>query len=85
MHGWSQTELGHRVGLSQRAVHKIEQAETDPRPHTVLRIEEFWGDMNLDFENSGDGGWRLTVHASALLPKPKPRTRQGKRTVKRSV
>ena len=43
--GWTQTELGHRVGLSQRAVHMIEQAETEPRPLTVRRIEQFWGDM----------------------------------------
>jgi hypothetical protein len=53
----------------------IEQAETEPRPLTVRRIEEFWGDMNLEFEDPSDGGLRLMVHASALLPKP--RTRQG--------
>ena len=41
----------------------IEQAETEPRPLTVRRIEEFWGDMNLEFDDPSDGGLRLTVHA----------------------
>ena len=29
--GWSQTELGPRIGLTQRAIHKLEQGETEPR------------------------------------------------------
>jgi DNA-binding XRE family transcriptional regulator len=29
--GWSQTELGRRIGLTQRAIHKLERGETEPR------------------------------------------------------
>ena len=42
--GWSQSELGFRIGLSQRAVHKIEQGDTEPRRSTVRAIEEIWRD-----------------------------------------
>ena len=83
--GWSKTELGHRVGLSQRAVHMIDQAETEPRPLTVRRIEEFWGDMGLDFDHRSDGGLRLTVHASALMPRPMRSTRHAMRIANKSV
>jgi ribosome-binding protein aMBF1 (putative translation factor) len=28
--GWSQTELAQRIGLTQSAIHKLEQGETEP-------------------------------------------------------
>ena len=33
--GWSQTELGQHVGLTQRAIHKLERGDTEPRRATV--------------------------------------------------
>ena len=33
--GWSQTELAQHVGLTQRAIHKLEQGGTEPRRGTV--------------------------------------------------
>ena len=35
MLGWSQSELGAHVGLTQRAIHKLEQGDTEPRRATV--------------------------------------------------
>ena len=37
--GWSQSELGLRVGLTQRAIHKLEQGETEPRRATARSLE----------------------------------------------
>jgi transcriptional regulator with XRE-family HTH domain len=67
--GWSQSELGFRVGLSQRAVHKIEQGDTEPRRVTVRAIERIWQDEGIEFEEVDGGGFRVTVRA-ALLARP---------------
>jgi transcriptional regulator with XRE-family HTH domain len=67
--GWSQSELGSRVGLTQRSIHKIEQGDTEPRRATVRAIEQVWAGEGLVFEDLGDGGFRVIVRA-ALLDRP---------------
>ena len=67
--GWSQTTLAGRVGLTQRAVHKLEQGETNPRRATVLSVEQIWRDQGIAFENTADG-FRLTISSDALATKP---------------
>jgi transcriptional regulator with XRE-family HTH domain len=67
--GWSQSELGFRVGLTQRAIHKIEQGETEPRRATVRAIEEVWREEGVEFEDLPDGGFRVSVRPS-LLDRP---------------
>ena len=67
--GWSQSELGFRVGLTQRAIHKIEQGDTEPRRSTVRAIEEVWREESVEFEDLPDGGFRLSVR-SPLLDRP---------------
>lgn len=64
--GWSQSELAFRVGLTQRAVHKLEQGETEPRRTTVRAIEEIWREQGLEFEDLADGGFRVNVRAPVL-------------------
>jgi transcriptional regulator with XRE-family HTH domain len=64
--GWSQSELGCRVGLTQRAIHKLEQGETEPRRTTVRAIEEIWREQRIEFEDLADGGFRVHVHAPVL-------------------
>src|SRR6478735_1941934 len=54
--GWSQSELGRRIGLTQRAIHKLEQGETQPRRSTVRALEEIWHDHDIKFENLATGG-----------------------------
>ena len=61
--GWSQSEFGFRVGLTQRAIHKLEQGHTDPRRTTVRAIEEVWREQGIEFESLADGGFRLSVHS----------------------
>lgn len=67
--GWSQGELADRVGLTQRAVHKLEQGETEPRRTTVRVIEETWSEQGLVFEDAAEGGFTMTVR-NALLDRP---------------
>jgi transcriptional regulator with XRE-family HTH domain len=64
--GWSQSELGLRVGLTQRAIHKLEKGESAPRRTTVRAIEEIWRAQNIEFEDLPDGGFRVSVRASVL-------------------
>jgi len=59
--GLSQSEFGHRVGLTQRAIHKLEQGDTDPRRATARAIEEIWRAHGIGFEDLADGGFRVTV------------------------
>ena len=49
--GWSQSELGRRVGLTQRAIHKLEQGGTEPRRATVHALEQTWREQNIEFED----------------------------------
>lgn len=69
MLGWSQSELGVRVGLTQRAIHKIEQGETEPRRASVRAIEQAWREQGVEFEDLPDGGFRVSVY-STLLDRP---------------
>ena len=78
--GWSQSELGFRVGLSQRAVHMIEQGDTEPRRTTVRAIELIWSDEGVVFEDLDGGGFRVTVHAPVLTRPATPRARRARRT-----
>jgi transcriptional regulator with XRE-family HTH domain len=64
--GWSQSELGLRVGLTQRAIHKLEQGETEPRRTTVHAMEQVWVLQGIEFEDLPGGGFRATVQAPAL-------------------
>jgi transcriptional regulator with XRE-family HTH domain len=69
MLGWSQSEFGRRVGLTQRAIHKLEQGGTEPRRATVCAIEQTWREQGLDVEDLAEGGFRVTVRG-ALLDAP---------------
>jgi DNA-binding XRE family transcriptional regulator len=64
--GWSQSELGFRVGLTQRAIHKLEQGETEPRRTTARAIEEIWREQGIEFEDLADGGFHVHVRAPVL-------------------
>ncbi len=64
--GWSQAELGRRLGLSQRAIHRIEQGHTTPRRTTLLAIEGLLGKAGLKIETCADGGFRIGVPAALI-------------------
>ena len=69
--GWSQSELGFRVGLTQRAIHKLERGETEPRRMTVRALEFIWREQCIEFEDIDDGGFRVSIRSAVIGP-PRP-------------
>jgi ribosome-binding protein aMBF1 (putative translation factor) len=64
--GWSQSELARRVGLTQRAIHKLEKGNTEPRRKTIKVLEEIWREQNIQFNDRADGGFQIEVDAGAF-------------------
>jgi len=64
--GWSQAELGRLLGMSQRAIHRIEQGHSAPRRTTLLAIENLLEKAGLRIEERGDGGFCMIVPAAVL-------------------
>jgi DNA-binding XRE family transcriptional regulator len=64
--GLNQEDFGRHVGLTQRSVHRIEQAAVQPQARTVYAIEQFWRLHGISFEDIGDGGFRLIVPGTTL-------------------
>jgi transcriptional regulator with XRE-family HTH domain len=64
--GWSQSELGQFLGMSQRAIHRIEQGHSEPRRTTLLAIEALLSKAGLKIEDRSDGGFSLIVPESML-------------------
>jgi transcriptional regulator with XRE-family HTH domain len=65
--GLSQSDLAARVGMTQRSIHKLEQGGTEPRRSTVAAIEMLWREYGIEFEDTGDGGFRALVRAPAFV------------------
>lgn len=74
--GWSQSELGSRIGMTQRAIHKLEQGETEPRRTTMRALEEIWREHFIEFEDLADGGFRVTIRSDVLDQPLTARTRR---------
>jgi transcriptional regulator with XRE-family HTH domain len=75
--GWSQTDLGERTGVTQRAIYRIEDGATRPRQLTRLRIEKAFDDAGVEFKSARDGGFTMSVRfaeagRSRARPKPAP-------------
>jgi ribosome-binding protein aMBF1 (putative translation factor) len=51
--GWSRTELAQRIGLTQSAIHKLEQGETEPAAQNCDRTRRNMASAKL---NSLTGG-----------------------------
>jgi transcriptional regulator with XRE-family HTH domain len=76
--GWSQSEFGLRIGLTQRAVHKLEQGDTEPRRTTLRAVEEVWREQGIEFEDLGDGGFRVNVRSPVFEQPVAARARRRK-------
>jgi DNA-binding XRE family transcriptional regulator len=58
--GWSQAQLGQRVGVTQRSINRLEQAEVDVRRSTAVAIEQVFRDEGISFEVA-PSGFRILV------------------------
>ena len=76
--GWSQTELARRIGLTQRAIHKLEQGETEPRRATVQALQAIWREQNIEFEEQADGGLRVRFRPRVFEGVVKSKARRSK-------
>ena len=59
--GWSQAELGGRLGVSRQAVNAIETGKHDPSLPLAFKLARLFG-MGIEeiFEDGEDGnGWRV--------------------------
>jgi DNA-binding XRE family transcriptional regulator len=68
--GLSQEQFARRIGLTQKSVHRIEQATVDPKLQTILKIQRFWVGQGVFFEDLPGGGFRLMVGSDTLLREP---------------
>ncbi len=80
--GWSQTELAVRIGLTQRAIHKLEQGETEPRRATVRAIEAVWRDEGIEIEDMIDGSFSVRVRHS-IFGQPMRAKQRARATIRR--
>jgi DNA-binding XRE family transcriptional regulator len=65
--GLSQDQFARRIGLTQKSIHRIEQGLVQPKRQTVLKIQRFWFERSISFENLRNGGFRLAVDGDVLL------------------
>jgi DNA-binding XRE family transcriptional regulator len=64
--GLSQRRFAELIGLTQKSVHRIEHGAVHPSMRTIVRIERFWHEHGVFFEETGNGGFRLIVDVSVL-------------------
>jgi len=77
----SQDQFAKQIGLTQKSVHRIEQGAVQPKRETVVKIQRFWLQRGISFENLRDGGFRLAVDADVLLRNPDEPNRRPRLTV----
>ncbi|HEV3160732.1 MAG TPA: helix-turn-helix transcriptional regulator [Xanthobacteraceae bacterium] len=70
--GWSQAELGRFLGMSQRAIHRIEQGHSEPRRTTLLALESLLRKAGFKIEDRGDGGFSMVVPGAMLGESAQP-------------
>ena len=63
----SQDQFARRIGLTQKSVHRIEQATVQAKQQTILKIQRFWLEQGISFESLRGGGFRLVVESDVLL------------------
>ncbi|HST37791.1 MAG TPA: helix-turn-helix transcriptional regulator [Allosphingosinicella sp.] len=59
--GWSQAELGGRLGVSRQAVNAIETGKHDPSLPLAFRLARLFGMAIEEIFEDGEGadGWRV--------------------------
>jgi len=64
--GWTQSELGRHIHLTQRSIHRLENGHSEPKYATVLAFDRFCRDFGILFRERSDGGIELAVNGSVL-------------------
>jgi DNA-binding XRE family transcriptional regulator len=64
--GWSQTELGKKAGVTQRAVYRLEKAAVKARHLTQVRINKAFEDAGIAFAELPNGGFEMIVRCQLV-------------------
>jgi transcriptional regulator with XRE-family HTH domain len=65
--GWSQTELGKRAKVTQRAIYRLEKAAVRARHQTEVRINQAFQDAGVEFEELPNGGFEMSVPSQLVV------------------
>jgi predicted transcriptional regulator len=63
--GWSQTALGKKTAVTQRAIHRIEAGAVRSRKATMVRIDKAFDKAGLKFQIQADA-FTMTVPLQVL-------------------
>ena len=66
MLGWTQTELGKKAHITQRAIYRLEKAAVKPRHLTQVRIDKAFEDAGIGFSELPNGGFEMIVRGQLL-------------------
>lgn len=58
--GWTQAELGNRIGVTQAAIHRIEQGRGDLKHSTFTALQRLFTAEGVTFETT-DRGFNIVV------------------------
>jgi predicted transcriptional regulator len=64
--GWSQTELGKKARVTQRAIYRLEKAAVQARRLTQARIDQAFEDAGIGFAQLPNGGFEMIVHSQLI-------------------
>lgn len=64
--GWSQTELGKKARVTQRAIYRLEKAAVRARHLTQIRINKAFEDAGIGFAQLPNGGFEMIVRSRLL-------------------
>ena len=64
--GWSQTELGKKARVTQRAIYRLEKAAVRARHLTQVRINKAFKDAGIGFAHLPNGGFEMIVRRQLL-------------------
>jgi DNA-binding XRE family transcriptional regulator len=64
--GWSQTELGKKAHVTQRAIYRLEKAAVKARRLTESRINKAFEDAGIGFAPLPNGGFEMIVQSEII-------------------
>lgn len=64
--GWSQTELGRKAHVTQRAIYRLEKAAVKARRLTEVRINKAFEDAGIGFARLPSGGFEMIVQSELV-------------------
>jgi len=64
--GWSQTKLGKKAQVTQRAIYRLEKAAVKARHLTRIRIDKAFEDAGIGFAQLPNGGFEMIVQSQLV-------------------